>query len=62
MPAEGYELTGLKVDGISVNPVSTYNFMCVKNNHTIEATFTMTQTKKMELLSKGYDWIELKLN
>ena len=61
-PAEGFELTGLKVDGISVNPVKAYDFMNVVNDHTIEATFTMTQTKKMEIISKGYIWIDLKLN
>lgn len=60
-PADGFELTGLKIDGASVTPVESYTFASVENNHTIEATFTITQTKKMELLSKGYSWIDLKL-
>lgn len=60
-PADGFELTGLKIDGASVTPVESYTFASVENNHTIEATFTITQTKKMELLSKGYSWIGLKL-
>ena len=62
IPAEGYSLTLLKVDGVSVTPVENYEFKGVENNHTVEAAFTMTQTRKMELLSKGYDWIDLKLD
>lgn len=48
-PADGFELTGLKIDGASITPIESYTFASVENNHTIEATFTITQTKKMEL-------------
>lgn len=59
--AEGFDLTELKVDGVSIAPVSKYNFINVGSDHKVVATFTMTQTKKMELMQKGYSWIDLKL-
>lgn len=62
VPAEGYDFTSLKIDGVSVSPISNYGFWNVESDHTVEATFSMTQTKKMELLSKMCDWIDLKLN
>lgn len=62
IPAEGYSLTLLKVDGVLVTPVENYEFKEVDRDHTVEAAFTMTQTKKMSLLASTYDWIDLKLN
>lgn len=59
--AEGFDLTGLKVDGVSIAPASKYTFINVGSDHKVVATFTMTQTKKMELMQKGYSWIDLKL-
>lgn len=60
-PANGYTTSSLKIDGVSVSPVTKYNFINVEKNHTVEATFTITQNKKMELIQKGYSWIDLKL-
>jgi len=51
----------LKIDGVSVTPVTKYNFLNVQANHKVEATFSITQDKKMELIQKGYSWIDLKL-
>ena len=61
VPAEGFELTRLKIDDVSVNPVRQYDFLNIEADHKIEATFTITQSKKMELMQKGYSWIDLKL-
>lgn len=61
IPSEGYELTELKIDNISVSPVENYNFINVESDHTVEATFSMTQTYKMQLLLQAYSWIDLKL-
>lgn len=60
-PANGFELTELKIGGVSVTPVTKYNFLNVEKDHTVEATFSITQNKKMELIQKGYSWIDLKL-
>ena len=60
-PAEGYTTSSLKIDGVSVSPVSKYNFLNVNKNHKVEATFTISQNRKMELMQKGYKWIDLKL-
>ena len=30
-------------------------------DHKVEATFTISQDRKMELMQKGYSWINLKL-
>lgn len=61
IPAEGYTTSSLKIDGVSVNPTSKYNFLNVNKNHKVEATFTISQSRKMELMQKGYKWIDLKL-
>ena len=61
VPAEGYTTSSLKIDGVTINPVTKYNFLNVEKDHTVEATFTITQNKKMELIQKGYSWIDLKL-
>ena len=61
IPAEGYTTSSLKIDGVSVNPTSKYNFLNVNKNHKVEATFTISQNRKMELMQKGYSWINLKL-
>lgn len=61
IPAEGYTTSSLKIDGVIINPVTKYNFLNVEKDHTVEATFTITQNKKMELIQKGYSWIDLKL-
>lgn len=61
VPANGYTISSLKIDGVSVTPVTKYNFLNVQANHTVEATFSITQNKKMELIQKGYSWIDLKL-
>lgn len=60
IPAEGYTTSSLKIDGVSVNPVTKYNFLNVEKDHKVEATFTISQSKKMELMQKGYSWIDLK--
>jgi len=61
IPAEGHTTSSLKIDGVSVNPTSKYNFLNVNKNHKVEATFTISQNRKMELMQKGYSWINLKL-
>ena len=61
VPANGYTISSLKIDSVSVTPVTKYNFLNVQANHTVEATFSITQNKKMELIQKGYSWIDLKL-
>lgn len=61
VPADGFQIATLKVDGVSVNPVSQYDFINIEKDHTVEATFSITQNKKMELIQKGYSWIDLKL-
>jgi len=38
-PDKGYKISDVKVDGKSVGAVSTYTFINVTDNHTIEATF-----------------------
>ena len=40
-PATGFQISGLKVDNISVDPVSTYTFNNVTVSHTISATFSL---------------------
>lgn len=59
--AEGYTTSSLKIDGVTINPVTKYNFLNVEKDHKVEATFSVTQNKKMELIQKGYSWIDLKL-
>ena len=61
IPAEGYTTSSLKIDGVSVSPVTKYNFLNVNKDHKVEATFTISQNRKMELMQKGYKWIDLKL-
>lgn len=61
IPAEGYTTSSLKIDGVSVSPVTKYNFLNVEADHKVEATFTISQNRKMELMQKGYKWIDLKL-
>ena len=61
VPAEGYTTSSLKIDGVTINPVTKYNFLNVEKDHKVEATFSITQNKKMELIQKGYSWIDLKL-
>ena len=61
IPAEGYTTSSLKIDGVSVSPVTKYNFLNVNKDHKVEATFTISQNRKMELMQKGYSWIDLKL-
>lgn len=40
-PATGYSIADVKVDGMSVGSVSTYNFSNVTTSHTIAATFAV---------------------
>jgi len=40
-PNSGYHITDVKVDGVSVGPVSTYTFQNITADHTIEATFAI---------------------
>ncbi|WP_292588077.1 InlB B-repeat-containing protein, partial [Mesotoga sp. UBA5557] len=40
-PNTGYEIEDVKVDGVSIGAVSTYNFKNVTTNHTIHATFRL---------------------
>ncbi|SSC13327.1 conserved protein of unknown function [Mesotoga infera] len=40
-PNTGYEIEDVKVDGVSIGAVSTYNFTNVTTNHTIHATFQL---------------------
>jgi len=40
-PNTGYEIEDVKVDGVSIGAVSTYNFTNVTTNHTIHATFRL---------------------
>ena len=61
IPAEGYTTSSLKIDGVSVSPVTKYNFLNMEADHKVEATFTISQDRKMELMQKGYSWINLKL-
>ena len=61
IPAEGYTTNSLKIDGVSVTSVTKYNFLNVEADHKVEATFTISQDRKMELMQKGYSWIDLKL-
>lgn len=61
IPAKGYTTSSLKIDGVSVTPVTKYNFLNVEADHKVEATFTISQDRKMELMQKGYSWIDLKL-
>ena len=59
--AKGYTTSSLKIDGVSVSPVTKYNFLNMEADHKVEATFTISQDRKMELMQKGYSWINLKL-
>ena len=61
IPAEGYTTSSLKIDGVSITSVTKYNFLNVEADHKVEATFTISQNRKMELMQKGYKWIDLKL-
>lgn len=61
IPAKGYTTSSLKIDGVSVTPVTKYNFLNVEADHKVEATFTISQNRKMELMQKEYSWINLKL-
>lgn len=61
IPAKGYTTSSLKIDGVSVTPVTKYNFLNVEADHKVEATFTISQDRKMELMQKEYSWINLKL-
>lgn len=38
-PAEGYEVSGVTVDGVSQGPVAAYTFPAVSGNHAISASF-----------------------
>jgi len=43
-PNNGYKISDVKVDGISIGAVSTYTFTNVTDNHTIEAVFEKSET------------------
>lgn len=38
-PWEGYTISDIEVDGVSIGPVSMYMFTNITENHTIRATF-----------------------
>jgi tripartite motif-containing protein 71 len=42
-PNVGYHVADVRIDGISVGPVTTYTFSNVTSAHTIEATFAINQ-------------------
>lgn len=39
VPASGYRILAVKVDGVSVGTVSSYTFSSINSNHSIQATF-----------------------
>jgi hypothetical protein len=41
VPADGYRITDVLIDNVSVGPVSTYSFSSVTSNHTISASFSI---------------------
>lgn len=41
IPADGYRITDVLIDNVSVGPVSTYSFSNVTSNHTISASFSI---------------------
>jgi hypothetical protein len=43
-PNFGYQITDVKVDGISQGKISTYNLTNIQSSHEISATFSPTQT------------------
>jgi uncharacterized repeat protein (TIGR02543 family) len=55
--ASGYQISGVKVDGISVGAVSSYAFQNIKTNHQISASFTErtnnSPTHSLNISKKG---------
>ena len=45
-PNTNYEISDVKVDGVSQGAITTYTFSNVTTNHTIEASFTAGPTPK----------------
>jgi hypothetical protein len=43
IPAEGYQVADVKIDGISVGPVKSYTFVNITSDHQIEVTFSEAQ-------------------
>jgi hypothetical protein len=39
-PGSGYRISSVKVDGISISPITSYTFNNINKNHTISASFT----------------------
>jgi len=56
VPANGYVIGDVKVDGISMGVRSTYQFNNVVVNHTIEAVFVSTPTQFQVYLPAGWNY------
>jgi hypothetical protein len=52
-PTIGYTIADVKVDGASVGAVSSYSFLSVAANHTIQASFTQPQITYTLTITKG---------
>jgi hypothetical protein len=42
VPTPGYSISNIKVDGVSLGPMTSYTFVNVSANHNLSATFTQT--------------------
>lgn len=56
--SEGSVISDVKIDGISIGPVSTYTFSNVTGNHSIQATFVMSSDSWQVIpVDADYDFI-----
>ncbi|MBN2259192.1 MAG: hypothetical protein JW702_01455, partial [Clostridiales bacterium] len=53
IPASGYKISSVLVDGVSLGAVSTYKFTNVMTDHTIEARFSLISTSHTIIASAG---------
>jgi len=54
LPDAGYRISDVKIDGISLGPLSSYTFSNITGNHTIEASFSvMTYSITVESTAGG---------
>jgi peptidoglycan hydrolase-like protein with peptidoglycan-binding domain len=57
-PSNGYSVSSVLVDGVSVGAVTSYTFNDITQNHSISATFTQEQTQP-QTTRNLYQWIEM---
>jgi hypothetical protein len=54
-PDHGYHVADVRVDGVSIGPVTTYTFTNIESDHAIDAAFVLTTDKCAATLSYAFE-------